>query len=173
MKSLDWNGWAKKLYAIFSKYKYVLLVILAGILLLLLPSFGEKKQTAAPKETQELQLSAEFDLGAMEQKLSEALSEIDGAGKTRVILTLKGGTRQILAKDESFSEQENSSTTVVVSKGSGFQDAVVLQQVYPQYQGALVICPGGGNAAVKLKITEAVSAVTGLGAARISVCKGN
>lgn len=171
--SMEWKDWAKKLCGILGQYKYVFLVILVGIVLLLLPSFGgggEKRDVTSALHTE---LPTDFDLTAMEQKLSEAISEIDGAGMARVILTLKSGARQIVAKDESSSDQENSSTTVVISKGSGTQDAVVLQQVYPQYQGALIICPGGGEAAVKLKVTEAVAAVTGLGAARISVCKGN
>lgn len=170
--TIDWSGWAKKLYAVFSKYKYVFLVILAGVVLLLLPTFGGEEK-GAPPPTSAADAPADFSLTAMEEKLSETLSEIDGAGKARVVLTLKGGTRQVVAKDETFSEQENSSTTVVVAKGSGNEEAVVLQQIYPQYQGAIIVCPGGGNPAVKLKITEAVAAVTGLGAARISVCKGN
>ncbi len=171
-ETMNLGGWGKKLYSVFSKYKYVFLIILAGVILLLLPSFGGEEKAAAPPTTA-IETTADFRLADMEEKLSEALSQIDGAGKTRVVLTLKGSARQIVAKDESFSDKENSSTTVVVSKGSGSEEAVVLQQVYPQYQGALVICPGGGNPAVKLKITEAVAAVTGLGAARISVCKGN
>lgn len=170
--SIEWSGWAKKLLGVLNQYKYVFLVILVGAALLILPGLGGgEKKAESPPTAQEA--DADFDLAAMEQKLADAISEIDGAGKARVVLTLKGGTRQIVAKDESSSDKENSSTTVVVNKGSGQQDAVVLQQVYPQYQGALIICPGGGSAAVKLKVTEAVAAVTGLGAARISVCKGN
>ncbi|SBW03507.1 putative stage III sporulation protein AG [uncultured Eubacteriales bacterium] len=169
--NLDLKGWGEKLVGLFSQYKYVFLVILVGVILLLLPSFGGEEE-AVPTPAL-VGSTVEFDLAAMEEKLADAISEISGAGKAKVILTLKSGPRQVVAVDESASADENSSTTVVVSKGSGTQDAVVLQQVYPQYQGALIICPGGGEAAVKLKITEAVAAVTGLGAARISVCKGN
>lgn len=168
---VDWNGWGKKLYAVFSKYKYVVLVILAGVILLLLPTFGGEKTAAAPPAAEAA--AGAFDLEAMERKLSEALSEIDGAGQVRVVLTLKSSARQIVAQDGTTSEKDSSTTTVVVSKGSGVEDTVVLQEVYPQYQGALVVCPGGGDPAVKLKLVGAVSAVTGLGAGRISVCKGN
>lgn len=170
--NVDVRAWGGKLAAFLGQYKYVFLVILVGVGLLLLPNFGgaggEASTGTASKET-----TAEFDLAAMEHKLADALSEIEGAGRVTVVLTLKSSARQVLARDESLSERENSATTVVVSRGGGVQDAVVLQQVYPQYQGALIICPGGGEAAVKLKITEAVAAVTGLGPARISVCKGN
>lgn len=169
--SIPWGDWMKKCGGVLNQYKYVFLVVLVGVVLLLLPGVGGgEKKTATPAAAEQ---TAAFDLAAMEQKLADAISEIDGAGEARVVLTLKSSARQVVAKDECFSDEENESTTVVVSTGSGSQDAVVLQEVYPQYQGALVICPGGGNAAIKLKVTEAVAAVTGLGAARISVCKGN
>ena len=84
---------------------------------------------------------------------------------------MRAGPRQVLAQDGKQSDKESTSSTVVVSKGSGTEDAVVLQQIYPQYQGALVVCPGGGEAAVRLKIIDAVSALTGLGSDKISVCK--
>lgn len=170
--SIEFKAWGGKLTGLLSQYKYVFLVILVGVALLLLPSFGGERGESQEGSVSEA-TTAEFDLAAMEQKLAEALSEIEGAGKARVILTLKSSARQVVARDESMKEQESSATTVVINKGTGYQDAVVLQQIYPQYQGALIICPGGGEATVKLKITEAVAAVTGLGAARISVCKGN
>ena len=88
-----------------------------------------------------------------------------------MVLTVKSGARQILAQDSSRSGEESSTSTVVVSTGSGTEDAVVLQQVYPQYQGVLVVCPGGGDPAVCLKLVDAVSALTGLGADKISICK--
>ena len=62
---------------------------------------------------------------------------------------------------------------MVVSKGSGNEETVALQELAPQYQGALVVCPGGNDPAVKLQISEAVAALTGLGADKISICKGN
>ena len=54
---------------------------------------------------------------------------------------------------------------------SGQQDVVPLQTVAPEFRGALVVCPGGGNAQVRLKLIEAVSALTGLGSDRIAVVR--
>ena len=53
--------------------------------------------------------------------------------------------------------------------GSGTQDVVVTRERYPSYQGAVVVCEGAGDAAVRLALTEAVSALTGLSADRISI----
>ena len=46
-----------------------------------------------------------------------------------------------------------------------------LHETYPQFRGALVVCQGGGDPAVRLAVIEAVSALTGLGSDKISVVK--
>ena len=167
----QWERLPQKAAELFQKYKYVLLVIAAGIVLLLLPLGGEENPASGGTESQNENSEETFQVEEMERRLEEALSRVDGAGEVTVVLTIKSGARQILAQDSSRSGEESSTSTVVVSTGSGTEDAVVLQQVYPQYQGALVVCPGGGDPAVCLKLVDAVSALTGLGADKISICK--
>ena len=167
----QWERLPQKAAELFQKYKYVLLVIAAGIVLLLLPLGREENPATGRTESQIENGEETFRVEEMERRLEEALSRVDGAGEVTVVLTVKSGARQILAQDSSRSGEESSTSTVVVSTGSGTEDAVVLQQVYPQYQGALVVCPGGGDPAVCLKLVDAVSALTGLGADKISICK--
>lgn len=167
----QWERLTQKAAELFQKYKYVLLVITAGIVLLLLPLGGEENPASGSTERQAENGEETFKVEEMERRLEEALSKVDGAGEVTVVLTVKSGSRQILAQDSSRSGEESSTSTVVVSTGSGTEDAVVLQEVYPQYQGALVVCPGGGDPAVCLKLVDAVSALTGLGADKISICK--
>lgn len=174
-KEVELARWGKKLQKLLEQYKYVMLVILVGVILLLLPT-GKKagdEHTTAEGMSGTAANEEHFQVEAMEKKLEEALSEIEGAGKVKVVLTVQGGNRQVLAQDGKRTQQENAVNTVVISKGSGSQDTVVLQELYPQYQGALIICSGGGNMSVKLKLVEAVSALTGLGADKIAVCKSN
>jgi stage III sporulation protein AG len=163
----------KKILSALEKYKFVLLVILAGVLLLSLASLGETKSDQRAEAESE---TASFDLDEMEARLEQALSKIDGAGKVTVVLTVKAGVRQVIAQDETSSvkdgDTQQETNAVVVSKGSGYEDVVALQEIYPQFQGALVVCAGGGDPAVKLKLVEAVSALTGLSSNRISICKG-
>lgn len=167
----QWERLPQKAAELFQKYKYVLLVIAAGIVLLLLPLGRDENPASGGTESQNENGEETFRVEEMERRLEEALSRVDGAGEVTVVLTVKSGARQILAQDSSRSGEESSTSTVVVSTGSGTEDAVVLQQVYPQYQGALVVCPGGGDPAVCLKLVDAVSALTGLGADKISICK--
>ena len=72
-------------------------------------------------------------------------------------------------KNESMRSEKE---TVIISSGAGMQETVLVQQIYPKFQGALVVAAGGDDPVVQLKLTEAVTALTGLGADKISVCKG-
>lgn len=175
--NIPWETWREKSQALLGKYKYVLLVIAAGVALLLWPSAREPTQ-APPAETATSGVEEDFSVSALEEKLSQSLSKIQGAGDVTVMLTVQGGSRRVLAVDEKSTRKadggsETQSTTVVVSSGSGAgNDPVLVQQLYPRFQGALVVCSGGENAGVRLKLMEAVSALTGLGADKISICKG-
>ena len=153
--------------ALWDRYKYILLVVLAGVLLLLLPD-GQREKT---RDTESVQQEEAFDLEQMEKKLERVLGQVQGAGEVTVMLTLRESGRQVLARDTESSETEQRSTAVIISQGSGIQQTVSLQSIYPKYQGALVVCTGAGDARVKLELLEAVRALTGLSAEKISICK--
>jgi stage III sporulation protein AG len=168
------NPWPER----FQKWKgavkdcrYALLVVALGVMLLLLPtgSKTEPEQTGGQAETAD-----SFDLEEFEARLSELLSSVEGAGETKVLLTVDSGSRQVLAQDvERESGGGGTATTITVGRGSGTQEVVPIQTIAPHFRGAVVVCPGGGDPQVKLKLVEAVSALTGLGADRISICEGN
>ena len=112
-----------------------------------------------------------------ERRMAEILSRIEGAGKLQVMLTLKSGSQLELAEDTDRTiesdEQRTKSETVTINRGSGQQDVVITQQRYPVYQGAVVVCQGADRASVRLAVTEAVAALTGLSSDKISVVKWN
>ena len=152
------------------RYKYVLAVIVVGIVLLLWPTGKQDTGTDGTADVRET-----FDLEALEEKLSRTLSRVEGAGEVTVTLTVKNGMEQVLASDRTTSVSERGSSveeeTVLVNTGGG-QETVLLTQRYPTFQGALVVCEGGDNAEIQLLLTQALSSLTGLGADRITVCKG-
>lgn len=170
-----WNQWQKKGKELFSRYKFVLAVVVVGLVLLLWP---DGKNSEPQPEAAPAQMEEDFSVAALEEKLAQALSRIDGAGDVTVMLTVQGGARRVLAEDEKLSRETDGASqserqTVVVSGGSSRQEEpITLQQLYPKFQGALVVCEGGGRSGVRLKLMEAVSALTGLGADKISICEG-
>lgn len=166
------SEWGKRVTAVLGKYKYVLLVALAGAVLLVWPA-GEAEEAAPAGSVPAEDL---FQVEQMERKLEKALSQVEGAGDVTVVLTLEGGPRKVLAQNGAATEEESrvsrETSTILLSRGSGYQEPAVLQELGPVYQGALVVCTGGGDPQVKLALYEAVSALTGLRADKISICKG-
>ena len=61
--------------------------------------------------------------------------------------------------------------TVIVTDSDRKEQGLIQKLNPPKYMGAIIVCKGAGNAAVKLAVVEAVSRVTGLGADQISVLK--
>lgn len=153
---------------LWKKYKFVLLVVLVGIILMLLPVSSQTKETEENKS----QIQQEsFDLAAMEQRMEEVLGKIDGVGKLRLMLTLQSGTRLTLAEDTQRDQDRTQRETVTLNRGSGNQEIVITNRFYPVYQGAVVVCQGADSSAVRLAITETVQALTGLPSDRIRVAK--
>ena len=158
--------------AVLGKYKYVLLVAALGALLLLWPMERKNGGAAAPEAAPS---DAGADLERTEKDMAEILGKIDGVGRVEVMLTLHSGGERVLAQDSSLrysgsaqapTSYERSSQPVTDAGG-----VVVTQEKYPQYRGALVVCEGGGNDAVRFQVISAVSALTGLGSDRIAVVK--
>lgn len=165
--------WKERLLELFRRYKYALLVVAAGVVLMALPALGGGESQKPNRQSGQ---EVDFETEELEGRLEEALSRMEGVGQAQVVLTLRAGPGQVLAQDTQRTAGENQSqssqSTVVISKGSGNEEPVVLQQLSPQFQGALVVCSGGDDPSVRLRVVEAVSALTGLGADKISVSKG-
>lgn len=164
----------KRLWEKVKQIKYVLIVVFVGIVLILLPK-NEKAEQANSDGLEE----SGFSLQAEEKRIACALSEIDGAGKVNVVLTVQSTGETVVAQDtESYllqedgeTRQENSSEAVIVSEGSQKEAPVTLKVIFPEYQGALVVAEGADNAKTRLHLTQAVANLTGLSTDKISVVK--
>lgn len=169
--------WMKPLAAL-GRYKYVLIVAALGALLLAWPQrSGESGAGTESGGGGEMAVSAAEELAQTEAAMEEILGKISGVGQVDVMLTLQTTGEKVLASDTSLrysgsvqapDDYERASDTVVVS-GGGENGVVVTQERSPQYRGALVVCEGGGSDTVRLQVTQAVAALTGLGADRIAV----
>lgn len=151
--------------------RYVALIILAGLLLLLWPGGKEQGRPGGEEQTFQSVGSYEYDLTALERKLTEALSQVEGAGKTHVVLTLSTAGSVALAENRTEEKGALKTDVVIIKCGSGQEGTVEIERQYPVFLGALVICEGGGNAHVKLEMLQAVKALTGLRSEQISICE--
>lgn len=166
------KGWRDTLYKL-GKYKFVLPLALLGLLLILWPSGAENAKTGDISYIP-------YPLGETERTLEEALGKIAGAGQVKVMLTLKTDMTLVLQEDQkvggetrqdgqsSQTQTQKESKTVLVG-GSSAGRPIVVQRVYPEFRGALVVCEGGASPAVRLAVVTAVTALTGLGSDKITV----
>ena len=154
------------------KYRIPLLVFLLGVVLALVP--GRTKKAEAQQLTTET-ADTVFDLSAVQKQMEALLSAIDGAGRVRLMLTLSSGERVVYQTDSRTVTASGSTTqeteTVFRQSGGSEKEPAVQSVVYPQYQGALVICDGAGRASVRRAVIQAVSSLTGLGSNKIAVVK--
>ena len=168
------GGRVKALDAL-KRCKYVALTAALGIVLLLLPGENEKKQEGGAPDAAE-----DFDRTALQEEMEEILSSLDGVGHLKLMLTVDGGSAYELARDEAQTqkrggedtgERTQKSETVVLGSGAS-AEVVVTRSRFPAFIGALVVCEGGDRAEVRLRVTQAVTALTGLASDRITVVKG-
>ncbi len=154
----------------FDKYKYLLLICLAGVVLMLWPEGGQEEPAALP--------AASGTTAELEERLCALLEEMEGVGKTKVLLTVESDGETDYAYDTSDTQTRSESGGSISSQNelvtlseSGGQSPVPLRTWAPQYRGAVVICQGGGSAAVRLAVTQVVQSLTGLTADRIVISK--
>ena len=158
----------KSIWIKLQPFRYPLLVLCLGVLLLLIP---DKKVSSAVNNLPESEQEVNLDL---EERLEFLLSQIDGAGKVNVLLSLERGSETVYQYDSQRSirgdEEEFETETVLISE-DGREEPVVIRTIYPTYKGALIVCQGADSAAVRLNIVQAVSSLTGLGSDKITVVK--
>ncbi len=153
------------------KYKHVLLILLVGIALMLLPTSKEKTQNQPQSQPQPTQQEP----ASLQEELSELLSRMSGAGKVQVLLTEATGQNTFYQANEDTTSDETAKSsrtdTVILTDSNRNQTGMVCRIDPPTYLGAVVLCQGADNSAVRLAITEAVSNATGLGYHKITILK--
>ena len=124
----------------------------------------------------------------MEERLSHALSQVEGVGQVEVMITWKTSSEKVVEKDIPGSsqtvEEEDSSggrrvtrqesqeeATVYREGEDGSRSPYVIKEIRPQAEGVLVIAQGGGNPVTARNILEAVQALFPLDSHKIKIMK--
>lgn len=158
-----------RMIEIFNKYKYVWIVLLAGMILMMLPAEKDIKDQSTFKQ------SITVEEESTQKQMESILSQIAGAGDVKVMLTIAQGERILYQTDSTYTQGENSTDTrtqtILVTDSQRNETGLIHQKNPPVYQGAIILAEGADHPSVKLAIVEAVMDVTGLGADKISVLK--
>ena len=161
---------AQKIQSTVGKYKFAVIVLIVGVLLLLLPSRTSQTKQQVAQNAVEPTVQA-LDVVA----LGEILQSVQGAGKVRVLLSVSSGERTVyqVDKDETNGKEEGRTQieTVIVTDSQRNETGLIQQINPPTYLGAIVVCEGADDPVVKLEITQAVAKITGLSTDGICVLK--
>ena len=139
---------------------------LAGMLLILLADLSGPGGPA--KEPPEQDGAMRDYAAGLEQRLEQVLGQVDGAGRTRVMVTLDSTGETVYAEDRRSGDGVDETRHILLD---GDDRALVEQVWQPEVRGVAVVCEGGGSVTVASRITELVSVLLGVPANRISVAK--
>ena len=170
-----------------------LIIALAGVLILiiLLPTKGKTEEA---KETKEKQTEAVTDTvtdtsTSLELQLESILSQVDGVGEVKVMITYKDSGTQVIEKDSDttnntseetdsgggsrITQENNKQETTVYDELENGSTPFVSKELKPEIEGILVVAQGGDKTLVKQNISEAVLALFQVEAHRIKIVKMN
>ncbi|MCC8160774.1 MAG: hypothetical protein LIO53_05630 [Oscillospiraceae bacterium] len=126
---------------------------------------GYKKDSAAENTAQEVSIADD------ERRLEEILSQIEGAGEVKVMITYYSSSEKDIAYETKTSLVEDKSESEDKKAVMTGDEPMVVKEVYPRVKGVIVTAQGAGNAAVKAAISDAVGAALDVPAHKICIFK--
>ena len=121
----------------------------------------------------------------MEEELENILSNINGVGNVKVLLTYSQTSTIVPMYDEDLVEsnieetdteggvrkttETNSKKSIIYKESSGEKEPITQSVITPKVEGAIITAQGANNIDVKTNIVQAVEAVTGLATHKIQV----
>ena len=183
MKTPTWLERAKRFLMKKNNLQLAAAVLLSIVLLASIAPTLRRQPAANTPAGQQLESAA--DQGAdLEQRLSEVLSAVQGAGQVRVLITYASGpriepamstTRQETHSEEGSGDSSRSSSSVstnsnpVLLQGSDGGKALVVVQSEPEILGVLVVAQGAHTIDVRLRLHSAVQTVLAVRADQVEI----
>ena len=172
------KDFTQKLGRIFvdkKKTKILLIIGIVGMVLIGLSDIGSSSEKS--KKTDEITIESYID--ELEKKTQKIVSQINGAGKSRIMITADTSKEYDYAVDQNKSEEiSNQSelstdiqTEIVLIDGDDGESALVKKSIEPKIRGVLVLCEGADDIEINEKITQAVKTVLGVPSNKICVLK--
>lgn len=169
----------------------IVIVGLVGIGLIFISSYirpPSKDSAASVEESIGAENSGlEEYRSSITQELGNMLASIDGVGKTKIMITLDGGVRNIYAtdtdtngretsrkngEDENADKQNTEKRSCILVRGKdGSEKALTVGKMMPQVKGVLIVCEGGDDGDIVQRVKDAVSAALDISQSHICVSK--
>lgn len=144
--------------------RYVVVAVLS-IIIVLIVSFSGGKNNSSVSEGQN---NVVYDL---ECRLEDALSQVDGAGKVKVVITVESGMETVLAMKtvtvQTDKGIEKTETPILVNGKT-----VVLKEKFPEIAGVLIVL-GTKNISVISKIQQATTSLLNIKSSQVEILTKN
>ena len=143
---------------------FIICCLFIGIMLILSGSGSSKTTIKTEKTTDNITT-----------QLEKTLSQVEGAGKVKVLINYSQSGEKILAYDmesninEKDNGKENNSKSEVVYDGNKMP--VILKEYMPKVEGVIIVAQGGNIESVKKQLISGTVALLGIDSHKIEVLK--
>lgn len=173
MKTREWFERIVEKVRTNKKLQFLLIGLLLAIILLVYGAYFIQgtNEGGAEEKSNVYESSTEEYVASLEEKLSKVLSDIEGAGKVSVAITVSSGFVYEYAYEEvskdSLSSTSTSSSLIMVD-----DSPIIVSKTYPVISGVLVVAEGGQDIRVKLNILESIQTLLEVSNDDITILSG-
>ncbi|HZJ78839.1 MAG TPA: hypothetical protein VFD52_08585 [Clostridia bacterium] len=182
---------SKKLKA-DKKLLCIVLVGIVGMVIILLTEIGSKPESSQYDDSQvsvnQKESVNEYTyVQEIEQRLTNIVSSIDGAGRAKVMVTLANGAEQVYAKQDKTKSNssiqgtgegrsvednlEKENEYLVIRSNDNSENGLIIKIIQPDIRGVAIVCEGADSIIVKQSIINTVTAVLGISSTKVNIAK--
>lgn len=182
------EGEKKKL----SPFENLVIIVVVGVIIILAGGFfakpgGSKDAGGTQNQAQgsggggaeDTAYNGEKVVEDLEKRLSELLSEVEGAGQVEVMIFADSSSEKVPAynnQSDSRSDEGTGNKSTERSESnelalSGGDNPVILKTIIPQIQGVVVVAQGADDILVKKELNDAVCTLLGVPEHRVQILK--
>ena len=169
------------------KTKFIIAAGLIGIIFIFLSDiFPKSSESVSSRELNEISVSQIES--ALEKRMENILSSIEGVGKTKVMITLQKSKEDIYQSERKFTSEvtygsasqsnskveervSNEENIIIIEDENGHDQALLIASIQPIVKGVVVVCQGGEDNRVKEKVINTVVTVLAISSNRVFVSK--
>lgn len=188
-KSKDFSELKNYIFNLLSKKnknQKIIIIGLIGLILISASSFlkkdSKKEEMLPQKQTMEKRQEK------LQENLENIISSIEGAGKTKVLVTFENSAETVYATEEKKNKEASEDKSegeimrkketddsekkyITVKDGEGTEHALAVTEIEPKVKGVVAICSGGDNPVIKKRVTEAITTALNITSKRVCVTK--
>ncbi len=190
------NSYIKKFKSLISsvssndKYKNIIIVCaMIGIALIFISNTFKQDNSKEVINTTTTNSSEQY-IANLEKNLETIVSNIKGAGNSKVLVTIESTTETVYATEEkknkeASEDKTNGETTrrkecddcekkyITVKDSNGTEKALAVTEIQPRIKGVIVVCAGGDDPLVQQRVINAVTTALNITSKRVCVTKSN